>query len=164
VNARVQLPDDQPVVIIERTFDAPRELVWEAFTNPRHVAQWFGGTGFTSPACTMDVRPGGLWRHVLRAPNGFEFAIESIFLEVVPPERLSWKNATEVHGPGAPPAVTQTVTLREDGARTHWRLEARYRYLEDRATSVQMGFATMVTQGVERLADFLETQTQGGRQ
>src|SRR6478609_7438653 len=160
MSTRTELPDDDPVVILERTFDAPRELVWEAFTNPQHIAQWFGGTGFTSPLCQMDLRPGGLWRHVLRAPNGFEFSIDSIFLEVQPPERLAWKNATEAQAPGAPPAVTQTVTLREDGARTHWRLEARYQSLADRATSLKMGFATMVTQGVERLADFLTGEKQ----
>ena len=152
----VNMPDDDPVVIIERTLDAPRELVWEAFTNPEHITHWFGGTGFTSPACTMDVRPGGLWRHVLRAPNGFEFTIESIFLEVVRPELLSWKNAKEAQGPGAPPAVTQTVTLREIGVQTLWRLEARYRSMDDRALSVQMGFATMISQGVERLVEFLK--------
>ena len=164
MNARVEMPEDEPIVVITRTFDAPRELVWAAFTNPDHVAHWFGGPGFTSPVCSMDVRPGGLWRHVLRAPDGFEFSIESIFLDVVPPERLSWKNATEVHAPGAPPAVTQTVTLHEDGARTHWRLEARYQSLSDRAVSVQMGFATMITQSVERLADFLRHKDPGKEQ
>jgi uncharacterized protein YndB with AHSA1/START domain len=156
MSATVEMPQDDPVVVITRTFAAPRELVWEAFTNPAHVTQWFGGTGFTSTACEMDVRVGGAWRHVLRAPNGFEFTIESVFLEVVPPERLAWKNAAQTRAPGAPPLVTQTVTLREEGATTHWRLEARYQSIADREVSVQMGFATMISQGIERLAAFLQ--------
>jgi uncharacterized protein YndB with AHSA1/START domain len=53
-----------------RTYEAPRELVWEVITEPRHVIQWWGGAGCSNPICEMDVRPGGDWRHVMRFADG----------------------------------------------------------------------------------------------
>lgn len=147
-------PPDEAVIVLTRTYDAPRALVWEAMTDPRHVTQWYGGEGFTSPVCEMDVRVGGLWHHVMRAPTGMEFTIDSVFLEVVPPARLVWGPAKK-SGPGAPPAPTVTLTLIEEGERTAWRMEARFETLADRDLSVQMGFGRMVTMGMERLAAVL---------
>lgn len=141
------------VIVITRLYDAPRALVWKALTEPAHVAQWFGGEGFTSPVCEMDVRPGGLWRHVMRAPNGMEFAIDSVFLEVAEPERLVWRSARAgEQKPGGPPINVSTVTLDDLGAQTRWTLEARFDSLADRDLSVRMGFGHMVSQGAERLA------------
>ncbi|HYT14944.1 MAG TPA: SRPBCC domain-containing protein, partial [Burkholderiales bacterium] len=59
---------NERTVVITRVFDAPRELVWRAWTDPRHMAQWWGPQGFTNPVCEMDVRPGGALRIVMRAP------------------------------------------------------------------------------------------------
>ena len=53
---------DEPVVIVTRMFDAPRTLVWDVITDPKHVVHWYGGPGFTNPVCEMDLRPGGVWR------------------------------------------------------------------------------------------------------
>jgi uncharacterized protein YndB with AHSA1/START domain len=75
-------------IILTRVFDAPRELVWEAFTNPRHVVNWWGPNGFTTTIETMDVRPGGVWKHRMRGPDGVEYPNKSVFKEVVKPERL----------------------------------------------------------------------------
>ncbi len=156
----VDMPVQRPIVVITRLLDAPPALVWEAFTTPEHVVKWFGGDGFTSPSCQMDVRPGGLWKHVLRAPDGSEFAVASVFLEVDPPRLLSWKNAAEP-GPGAPPAVQHTVTLEAVGQKTRWKLVAEFRTTQDRETSVRMGFAVVITQSIERLAHFVETAAAG---
>jgi uncharacterized protein YndB with AHSA1/START domain len=73
---------NDPVIVITRMFDAPRELVWIAITDPKHVAHWYGGQGFTNPVCEMDLRPGGAWHHVMQAPNGTRFTINSVFEEV----------------------------------------------------------------------------------
>jgi uncharacterized protein YndB with AHSA1/START domain len=96
---------DLPVIVITRMFDAPRALVWTAITDPKHVAQWYGGPGFTNPVCEMDLRPGGAWHHVMQAPNGTRFTINSIFEEVVVPERLVWrtiKDPTRNRAAGVP--------------------------------------------------------------
>ena len=106
---------NEPVIVITRMFAAPRELVWRAITDPKHVAQWYGGQGFTSPVCEMDVRPGGTWRHVMQAPNGPQFAINSVFLEVVEPERLVWTTANDVKRNPPPPTSVTTVTLEVHG-------------------------------------------------
>lgn len=142
------------VIVIHRTFDAPRPIVWRAFTDPKHVAQWYGGVGFTNPVCEMDVRPGGLWHHVMRAPNGSEYAIDFIFIEVVEPERLVWKNAAESR-PGGPPKSRTPITLEDLGARTKWSMVARFYSLADRDLSVKMGFREMISQSMERLAAHL---------
>jgi uncharacterized protein YndB with AHSA1/START domain len=148
---------DDAVIVITRVYDAPRDLVWRALTDPAQVAQWYGGEGFTSPVCEMDVRVGGRWRHVMRAPNGMEFPINSIFLEVEPPARLAWTSEAVDRGPGGPPVATNIVTLETIGAQTRWTLEARFDSLADRDLTVQMGFGQMVSQGAERLARHLET-------
>jgi uncharacterized protein YndB with AHSA1/START domain len=75
-------------IVIARVFDAPRDLVWEAWTDPKQVLKWWGPTGFTTTIHEMDVRPGGVWRHTMRGPDGTEFPNHSVFLEVVKPERI----------------------------------------------------------------------------
>jgi uncharacterized protein YndB with AHSA1/START domain len=146
----------EAVIVLTRLYDAPREMVWAAITDPLHVAQWFGGEGFSSPVCEMDVRPGGLWRHIMRAPNGMEFPVNSVFIEVSPPERLVWtsEDAEAAQAEGKPVNVT-TVTLEARGAQTQWVMEARFRSLADRDLAVRMGFGTMVAQGAERLVAVL---------
>jgi uncharacterized protein YndB with AHSA1/START domain len=155
---RVETPADQAVLIMERELDAPRELVWSALTDPAQVVKWYGGHGFENPVCEMDVRPGGRWRHVMRTPDGQEFAMELEFLEVVPPERLVWQNV----GHDAPGAVGphnnhMTVTLEplDGGARTRWHLVTRFKSLADRQAAGAIGFTAVLEQGTEKFADVL---------
>jgi len=75
-------------IVISRELDAPRELVWEAMTDPEQVIHWWGPRGFTTTISEMDVRPGGVWKHVMRGPDGTNYPNESVFQEVVAPERL----------------------------------------------------------------------------
>jgi uncharacterized protein YndB with AHSA1/START domain len=74
--------------IITRTFDAPRERVFQAWTEPAHLAQWWGPRGFTNPVCEWDVRPGGKIYDVMRAPNGVDYPMGGTFREIVAPRRL----------------------------------------------------------------------------
>jgi uncharacterized protein YndB with AHSA1/START domain len=74
--------------VISRVFDAPRELVWKAWTEPARMARWWGPHHFTNPVCELDVRPGGAFRIVMRAPDGAEFPFKGVYREVAPPERL----------------------------------------------------------------------------
>src|SRR5476651_1103734 len=75
-------------VEIVRVFDAPRALVWQAWTDPKRMAQWFGPRGFTIPVCELDVRVGGSLRIVMRGPDGNDYPMKGVFREIVPPERL----------------------------------------------------------------------------
>jgi uncharacterized protein YndB with AHSA1/START domain len=147
----VEIPNEEPVVIMTRTFAAPRDVVWTAFTDPRHVSKWYGGHGFDNPVCEMDVRPGGLWRHTMRTPDGTEFPMEFVYLEVVRPERLVWKNARPVTDPTRGKNVTNIVTLEDAGAQTKWKLVARFDSLAERDHAMGMGFSRVITQGSEKL-------------
>ncbi len=145
----------EPTLVMRRTLEAPRERVWAVLTDPAHVKRWYGGRGFENPVCEMDVRPGGRWHHVMRTPDGHEFPLDFVFVEVVPPERLSWKNAH-----AAPPGMpfhenTVTVTLEADGPRTRWTMVARFRSLADRDGAMGFGFAKVLGEGVEKLVGIL---------
>ena len=73
---------------IERTLNAPVELVWEVFTKPEHIANWWGPNGFTNTIHTMDVRPGGEWNFVMHGPDGTDFKNRSIYREIVPLKKI----------------------------------------------------------------------------
>ncbi len=85
-------------ILISRVFDAPRELVWQAWTDPRHVVHWWGPRGFTTTIEEMDVRPGGEWKHVMRGPDGVNYPNYSVFTEVVKPERIVYSHGGHREG------------------------------------------------------------------
>jgi uncharacterized protein YndB with AHSA1/START domain len=89
------LPPDEPVILIERIFEAPRTLMFRLFTDPFHLAQFHGPRGVTNVIAKMDVRPGGYWRHVMRFPDGSEHAFTNVFVEVVEPERIVYRDAPD---------------------------------------------------------------------
>jgi uncharacterized protein YndB with AHSA1/START domain len=146
---------DQPVIVIEREFDAPRDLVWSVITDPAQVAIWYGGQGFTNPVCEMDVRPGGEWRHVMQTPGGTRYAFTSVFEAVEPPERLVWRTLKDPDRDPPPPTSLNTITLEARGERTLWKLVTLFDSLADRALAAKMGFAHVITQGLDRMADYL---------
>ena len=83
---------DNPVeIIISRTFAAPRELVWLAWTDPNHVGHWWGPAGFTTTTHSMDVRPGGSWRYTMHGPDGRDYGNRIDYLEIDKPSRLVYK-------------------------------------------------------------------------
>jgi uncharacterized protein YndB with AHSA1/START domain len=85
-------------ILLTRTFDAPRELVWSAMTDPKHVVNWWGPRGFTTTIEEMDVRPGGAWKHTMRGPDGTNYPNHSIFREVVKPERIVYTHGGHREG------------------------------------------------------------------
>jgi uncharacterized protein YndB with AHSA1/START domain len=87
-------------LVFERTFDAPRERVWKAFTDPQIVPRWWGPHGTTTTVVEMDVRPGGKWRYVSRAPDREDVTFYGEYLEVQPPERFKWTFLFDVDGLG----------------------------------------------------------------
>src|SRR5260221_1130217 len=96
-------------IVITREFNAPRELVWEAMTNPKHVVNWWGPRGFSTTIETMDFRVGGVWKHVMRGPDGAKYPNKSIFKEIVKPERIVFSHGGgREDGPGASFVATWT--------------------------------------------------------
>lgn len=88
-------------IYITREFAAPRELLWEAMTNPKHVVNWWGPVGFSTTIEKMDFRVGGTWKHVMRGPDGAEYPNQSIFKEIVKPEKIVFSHGgRKKGGPG----------------------------------------------------------------
>ena len=87
-------------LVFERTFDAPRELVWKAFTDPELIPRWWGPHGTTTTVAEMDVRPGGSWRYISRAPDRDDVAFYGKYLEVEPPRQFKWTFLFDVEGVG----------------------------------------------------------------
>ena len=79
---------DENVIVITRTFHAPRKLVWDAWTDPRHIAAWWGPEGFQTRVEGVDLRPGGRWSYVMIGPDGAEYPVCGVFREIVPLERI----------------------------------------------------------------------------
>jgi uncharacterized protein YndB with AHSA1/START domain len=151
-------PAHEAIIVMRRTFDAPREVVWAALTDPRHVVRWYGGRGFENPVCEMDVRPGGRWRHVMRTPDGVEHELHFVFVEVVKPERLVWRSVADG---GRPPEGihdnTMTVTLEDAGTQTRWKLVTRFGSIALRDLAVRMGFTRFLGEGTDRFDEVLRS-------
>jgi uncharacterized protein YndB with AHSA1/START domain len=139
-------------LVITRVFDAPRRLVFRMWTDPKHVAQWWGPNGFTNPVCDMDPRPGGAIRIVMRAPDGAEHPMIGTFREVVEPERLVFTNiAVDENGNHLLEGRT-TVTFAEHGGKTRLTLQTRAVGLVARAVGMIEGMEAGWTQSIDRLA------------
>ncbi len=109
-------------VAITRVFDAPRALVWQAWTDPAMMAQWFGPRGFTSSVPELDVRVGGALRIVMHGPDGNDYPMKGMFLDIAPPERLVFSSiALDNEGNHLLEGET-TVTLLEQNGKTTLRL------------------------------------------
>jgi uncharacterized protein YndB with AHSA1/START domain len=104
-------------LIFERTFDAPREKVWQAFTDPELVPHWWGQHNSTTKVIEMDVRAGGTWRYVSSAPDREDIEFFGEYLEVRPPELLRWTFMFDVDGMG-PQGGPETFRLEEIDGKT----------------------------------------------
>ncbi len=151
------LAADQPTITMNRIYDAPRAQVWEAMTDPRHVRQWWGGPGFSNPVCEMDVRPGGIWTHVMRFPDGHELHMKFVFVEVDPPKRLVWEHVDHDKMSETVPGARISTTLEDLGARTRWTMVAQFRSLAQRDIAMGMGFTGPIETSSGRLTDYLKT-------
>jgi uncharacterized protein YndB with AHSA1/START domain len=104
-------------ILSARTFDAPRERVFEAFTDPARLARWWGPKGFTNTFQEFDLRPGGTWRFLMHGPDGGVYPNESVFVEVVRPERIVFR-----HVSGHRFVMTMTFAEQGSGTRVTWRM------------------------------------------
>jgi uncharacterized protein YndB with AHSA1/START domain len=115
---------------ITRLLNAPRELVFEVWTSPKHVDKWWGPNGFTNTTHKMDVRPGGEWVYVMHGPNGANFDNRIRFIEVVRPEKLVY-----LHDSGKdndPQEFQSTVTFESVGKQTKVTLKSVFKTKEAR--------------------------------
>lgn len=103
------MPND---IVSSRVVHAPRELVWKAYTDPIHLARWWGPKGFTNTFEQFDLRPEGDWRFLMHGPNGADYPNHSRFVEITPPERLAFRHLGSMH------AFDVVIDLAARGLRT----------------------------------------------
>jgi uncharacterized protein YndB with AHSA1/START domain len=147
------MPSDREL-LITRTFDAPRRLVFEALTRPEHVAHWYGPRRFTLRSCEIDLRVGGSWRYVLADADGHEFGFSGKYQEIVPPERIVTTEGFE----GMPGhEYLATVTLTEHEGKTELQSHLLYQSPADRDGHLQSGMEPGMRETYDRLAELLAT-------
>lgn len=159
-SAAVEEGSDREIVI-SRVLAAPRKLVWQAMVDPRHVVNWWGPRGFTTAIETMDVRPGGVWKHVMCGPDGVKYPNKSVFREVIPPERIVYSHGgAREDGPGATFLATWTFEELEP-QRTRLTIRMVFPSPEARALVVkEFGAIEGGKQTLERLAEYLPSVTE----
>ena len=147
-------PSDREVVVT-RVVNAPRRLVFAAWTEPRHLQRWLTGPeGWTMPVCEIDLRPGGRWRYVYRKASGKEMTLTGSVLEVVPPERFV---TTESWGPEWPDTVN-TLVLTESEGRTTIALTITYVSKEARDAALDTGAMDGMNHAFELLDELLDAE------
>lgn len=140
---------------IERTFDAPRDLVWRAHTEPDLIRRWLGPRRLKMRVETMDVRPGGTWRFIHIDEDGSEYGFHGEYLEVVRPERLTQTWVFE----GVPDASSvETLTLTESHGRTTLVGHSKYQQKEHLDGHLQSGMEEGMDEGYERLDELVGTK------
>lgn len=138
-----------------RLLDAPRELVWQVWTDPKHVVHWWGPNGFTNTNREMEVRPGGTWRFVMHGPDGTDYKNRIQYLEVVEPERLVYAHMGEdetedIH-------FHATVTFEEQDGKTQLTMRMEFKTAEElRHVVEEFGAREGAVQHLGRLAAYLE--------
>jgi uncharacterized protein YndB with AHSA1/START domain len=138
-----------------REFDAPRALVFKAWTDAKMLAQWWGPKGFTNPRCEIDVRVGGAIRIDMRAPDGAVYPMNGEFREIVPPERIVFtNNALDDAGKPIIAGLT-TVTFAEANGKTTLTLHTRGSALVEIAVTYLQGMEYGWTQSIDKLQAML---------
>ena len=140
-------PGKPPDLHMTRVFDAPRRLVFEAWSKPEHVSRWFTPKPLTTPSCELDFRTGGAFRLVMRMPDGIEFPMDATFTEVTPPERIRF--TATIHG-GV--YTETTVTFTEDGDKTTLNVHQAYSVESDSTRGATQGWTRTLDQLAEHVA------------
>lgn len=135
-------PDPSLDLVLERDVDVPRHLVWRAWTTPEHVRAWFAPAPWTVDECVIDLRPGGVFRTVMRSPEGTTFPGDGCILEVVEGRRLVWTDALlPGFRPAPEPFFTAVIELFDSaGGGTRYVATAMHRDPDARARHEAMGF------------------------
>lgn len=159
-NSSISTTQSDREIVITRVFDAPRDLVWQAWTDPAHIAQWWGPKGFTTRVDEMDLRPGGQSRYVMVGPDGTEYPVKGVFRELVPLERIV---ATDEFGEGydqitdidLPQGMVTTILFEDLGNQTKLTLQILHPTAEERRKHEAMGVIAGWNSSLDCLADHL---------
>ena len=146
----VTTPTDREIAMA-RVFDAPRHLVWDAFTKPELLKRWFGPRGWSLVVCEVDLRVGGKWRFVLRGPDGTDMGMSGVYREIVPPERSVHMESFDDY-----PGESQvTANFVEQGGKTTLTATVLYPSQEVRDIVIKSGMEHGAAESYDKLAELL---------
>ena len=147
------------LLIVERTFDAPRELVWKAWTEPEQLGRWWGPRGWVTTSYKLDLQPGGVWHYCIRGPEGAESWGKGVYREIAEPARLVYVDVfsdADGNTVESMPAMLITIDFGDlDGKKTKLRSTAELATAEQLESIIAMGVVTGLTETWDRLEEFL---------
>jgi uncharacterized protein YndB with AHSA1/START domain len=151
--SRVERPSEREV-IFTRSFDAPRELLWKAWSDPVHLHRWFGPTGFTATTQEFAFVPGGTWRFVMHSPDGWDNPNVILFRQIEPPSRLVYENGWQLEG--SPLEFSVEVRFEPEGAGTRLSIHFVFASAADLRTASEVyGVMEGGVQTLDRIAEWV---------
>lgn len=155
---RAFTPDPRLDLVLERVVDVPPDLVWAAWTRPEHLVKWFTPRPWTTVDCEIDLRPGGIFRTVMRSPEGEDHPSVGCYLEVVENERLVF---TDALGPGWRPNpesfMTAVISIEPHGEGTKYTAIALHKDEADRGKHEEMGFHEGWGKALDQLVEHMKS-------
>jgi uncharacterized protein YndB with AHSA1/START domain len=149
-------PQGEREIVMTRTFNAPRRMVFDAMTKPELIKRWLlGPDGWTMPVCEVDLRVGGSYRWVWRHTDGKEMGVSGVYREVVPPERIA--HTEKFDQPWYPGEVVITTVLTEEAGKTKFRSTILHVSAEGRESMLKSGMEKGVARSYDRLDEVLST-------
>jgi uncharacterized protein YndB with AHSA1/START domain len=142
-------------LILSRTLNAPRELVWDAWTKPEHLIQWWGPKGFTNTFHEHNPTPGGVWRFIMHGPDGTDWPNRIIYDEVVKPERLTYTHDADTDDENDPQRFHVVVTFAENGDKTDLKMHMVMASKEALENVKKFGAVELGIQTVDKLEEHL---------
>jgi uncharacterized protein YndB with AHSA1/START domain len=155
----IRPPDPDLDLVLERVVDVPTRLVWAAWTQPQHLREWFVPRPWTVADCEIDLRPGGIFRTVMRSPDGEDHPDVGCLLEVIPERRLTMTDALL---PGFRPArnpglgFTAIINMEPEGEGTRYNATALHQDREGRVRHEKMGFHEGWGTALDQLVDYMQ--------
>ena len=147
-------------IVITRVFNAPRELVFKAWTEPKHIEKWWGPKGFTTRVTEMDLRPGGQWCYVMIGPDGTEYPGKGVFREIVPPERIVTSDEfgegiEKVLDVDLPQGMVLTIIFEDLEGKTRLTIQIVHQSADDRRKHEEMGVVAGWNSSLDCLDEYL---------
>lgn len=144
-------------IVVTRLFNAPKELVFQAWTDPTHLAQWWGPTGFSLTTIEMEFRPGGMWRYVMHGPDGTDYGNKIVYTEITPHDRITYQHGEDVDWGEAGPMFNVVATFETENNQTRLTMRSVFRSAAERDhVAREYGAVEGAHQTIGRLASHLD--------
>lgn len=158
-NSAMTTTVEERVVVLERTFDAPRQRVFDAFIRPEEIVKWWGPKGWLTEVYTMEVKPGGKWHYCMRGPEGKESWGKALYHEVKSPEKLKYTDMfadAEGNAVKGMPETTVTITFVDFEGKTRLMNRVEFASTADMENVLAMGMVQGMSETWDRLANYLQ--------